>query len=121
MPRDHHNRGCIKCGTTRRLEDMCSFKYDVYFKDEVSQSLMRVGFCKGCFEAGKFDLKKTKEALDASESKCRKERGKRDPEHCKFRAAKFTHCKPYHKYWEDIEKKHGGKSLTHKQFMDNIK
>ena len=103
----HHKRGCIDCGHFRRLNDMVEKLYDVYFVDKTRRTLMRVGFCKECFEAGSFDLKKVKDSLAESERACVKEKGMSDAladmECCCFDEAEFVGFKSFKDFWAEYK------------------
>lgn len=54
MPKYHHELGCINCGKPKPKRIVISGECDVYYRDDNSNTLLRVGFCKSCFEQGLF-------------------------------------------------------------------
>jgi len=125
MAIEHHKLGCIRCGKRRKLKDVVSGVYDVYVRDIVSKSLMRVGFCKACFEAGLInDVAAIKTKLHESEKKFRKENGKPEKDADIFKHAQFDKTIGFKNYWTKFSKNHpegvGEMSKTPSKFLDVI-
>ena len=97
--RPHHKFGCLFCGKRRDTEDILNKTYDVYLKDEKSNSLMRVGLCKDCFEKENLCLDEMQKRLHWSKKCCAEEKGMECDE--KFENARFVGRMSYENYWKE--------------------
>jgi len=103
---EHHEFGCINCGKPRNKKYIINKDYDVYYKDSVSNSLMRVGFCKDCFDNGLiYDYKKIKDNLVKSEKKCADKNPFLLKNYKTIESATFVACLSYKSYHEKLNEK----------------
>ncbi len=107
MSFQHYKRGCINCGHLRSAEEMLSKEHDVYFLDQNARTLMRVGFCKDCFEGQHFDCGTIKAKLYESELACCLEHQNQEDMVDVFKCAEFVD----HISWKDFWQQYDGKTV----------
>ena len=104
MGRMHHKKGCLSCGKLRPVQDIMDMTYDVMLKDEVSNSIIRVGLCPGCFgNYASLDLDTLKEKLEESEVCFCQEKGRNESEADVFKNARFVGIMTRTAYWAAIQ------------------
>ncbi len=103
MGRMHHEKGCLNCGKLRRLEDIFNMTYDIMLKDSVSGTLIRVGLCQACYEAGNHDLDDLKTKLAESEEVFAAK--KSQPLANVYKEARFVGVMNRNDYWKAVNEK----------------
>lgn len=116
--RGHHKLGCLNCGKRRRDADIFTKRYDIYLKDSISKSLIRVGLCAECYIArGTLCLDGLKSKLEHSEECACKEANKPESELKTFKEARFVGRMPYDQYWAGVK---AANAKTAEQFFEVI-
>lgn len=113
----HYEKGCLNCGSRRKIEDIQSKAYDIYLKDEENGTLHTVGLCKTCFESGDWDVDDLHDKLTDSEVEFA-QKFKRPKDHADVvKTAVMTGAMSFNKFWSEAAKQHPNGLKTREQIL----